>query len=172
MARIKPINRSEMHWGFLKSWCNSNMEGGQCGQLDACGAPCVCVGVCVCVCAVEHGEWKKRVWTVERKGHRGLGGGQQTTGRNLDKRVGWLARGDIILNLNNPPGWKVIGCSHRKKSSSRYSLFTPFNFGMAGCLVNAPFKDFYEAQIFEEEMNLLEIFLCHCPHVQFRENLC
>lgn len=99
-------------------------------QLDACGA-----GHWACVCAVEHGEWKKRVWTVERMGFRRLqkwwgwvgGGGGQTTGRNSDERVEWLVRGDIIFNLINPPDREAIGCSQRKKGFF-FFYSVPFQF--------------------------------------------
>lgn len=78
--------------------------------------------------ALEHGEWQKRVWTVERMGLvLGWGVGGQTTGRNSDERVEWLARGDIIFNLINPPDREAIGCSQRKKGFF-FFYSVPFQF--------------------------------------------
>lgn len=67
------------------------------------------LSVCVCVCSRA---WRKeeKGFEEERKGGAGAWeGGQQTTGRNPGDGPGWVARGDIILNLNNPSAWEAIG---------------------------------------------------------------
>lgn len=92
--------------------------------------------VCVQPCMV-----KRRKRFEEGRKDEGPGGsgaweggreGNRQTGGNRGDRPAWVARGDIILNLNNPSVWDVIGLAGRKESCP-YSLFTPFNFTMARC---------------------------------------